>query len=411
MLETRGRIGVAATALALFLVGCGFVAPNAERQASIVTTSTTTIAANRPANMCSAGGGVSVPECRALLAIHRSAGGENWPLAWGWLQDADVCGWQGVVCEDGSVTELYLAFWGHLDGYLEGHLPPEIEDLSHLRELTVSATEVGGQHGLTSVPSEIGQLTQLEVLSLEGNALREVPSEIGQLRGLRELNLSGNHLSMLPTTLGELSLLESLSIQDNGLQEIGFSFERMNRLEVLYLQQNHLGALPPSLTALESILVLSLAENPLGELPLDLWRLDSLEWLDLTAIGLRVLPPEVSGLSGLEELDLDVNQLEELPDEIGEMSSLRWLDLGRNELRTLPSSFGNLANLQWVSLEDNQIVGDVTSALKPLVEGIGMPPVDAVASTIHLGGMGCPTSTDASLREFLRLAHASRDCS
>ena len=54
-------------------------------------------------------------------------------------------------------------------------------------------------NGITVLPPEIGQLTQLTSLSLYGNQLTALPPEIAQLTQLTELNLVGNNqLTALP---------------------------------------------------------------------------------------------------------------------------------------------------------------------------------------------------------------------
>jgi internalin A len=52
--------------------------------------------------------------------------------------------------------------------------------------------------GLTILPPEIGQLTNLRSLDLNSNQLSSLPPEIGQLTNLRSLNLFNNQLSSLP---------------------------------------------------------------------------------------------------------------------------------------------------------------------------------------------------------------------
>jgi leucine-rich repeat protein SHOC2 len=54
------------------------------------------------------------------------------------------------------------------------------------------------------LPAEIGQLTSLETLRLEGNQLTVLPPEIGQLTSLRRLALGGNRLTTLPRELADL---------------------------------------------------------------------------------------------------------------------------------------------------------------------------------------------------------------
>ena len=66
-----------------------------------------------------------------------------------------------------------------------------------------SATELDlSRLGLTELPPEIGNLSDLRVLSLDFNELRHLPSEIGNLTNLQVLGLFNNELSSLPTEIG-----------------------------------------------------------------------------------------------------------------------------------------------------------------------------------------------------------------
>jgi Leucine-rich repeat (LRR) protein len=49
---------------------------------------------------------------------------------------------------------------------------------------------------LTELPTEIGKLKSLEVLSIENNALKEVPAELYQLQNLKTLNLRDNQIPL-----------------------------------------------------------------------------------------------------------------------------------------------------------------------------------------------------------------------
>ena len=71
-------------------------------------------------------------------------------------------------------------------------LPAEIGQLTNLTSLNLYDNQ------LTSLPAEIGQLTNLTRLSLGVNQLTSVPAEIGQLTNLTELYLDGNQLTSLP---------------------------------------------------------------------------------------------------------------------------------------------------------------------------------------------------------------------
>ena len=52
--------------------------------------------------------------------------------------------------------------------------------------------------GLSKLPPEIGQLTELTSLYLQRNQLSTLPPEIGKLTSLTSLDLDNNHLSALP---------------------------------------------------------------------------------------------------------------------------------------------------------------------------------------------------------------------
>ena len=56
-----------------------------------------------------------------------------------------------------------------------------------------------GFNAITSLPSNIGALTGLTVLSLNVNAITSVPTELGALAGLQVLGLQNNQLTGLPT--------------------------------------------------------------------------------------------------------------------------------------------------------------------------------------------------------------------
>lgn len=71
---------------------------------------------------------------------------------------------------------------------------------------------------LTSLPTDIGQLSRLEKLSVKENALVTVPVSIKQLQKLSVLDLSANSLSELTAAVAECSQLEELNVSNNDLQ-------------------------------------------------------------------------------------------------------------------------------------------------------------------------------------------------
>src|SRR5205085_1556107 len=75
------------------------------------------------------------------------------------------------------------------------------------------------EFNLTTIPSSIGQLTNLNKLILElylhYNKLTTIPSSIGQLIKLNQLDLSHNQLITFSSSIIQLTRLTYLNIQNN----------------------------------------------------------------------------------------------------------------------------------------------------------------------------------------------------
>ena len=85
--------------------------------------------------------------------------------------------------------------------------------------------------GLSQIPAEITQFTNLQSLHVENNHINELPAEIGQLKNLQELNLSGNYLQSLPAEIGELTILKQLDLSLNPLKDLPAEIGNLKQLE------------------------------------------------------------------------------------------------------------------------------------------------------------------------------------
>lgn len=92
--------------------------------------------------------------------------------------------------------------------------------------------------GLIELPESIGQLTQLQSLSLANNSLSAVPESIGHLAQLQSLDLSDNQLTELPESIGRLAELKFLYLENNDLSGLPESLKNLAALEKLYLHGN-----------------------------------------------------------------------------------------------------------------------------------------------------------------------------
>ena len=105
-----------------------------------------------------------------------------------------------------SLEQLYL-----YNNQLSGSIPSEIGNLTNLGWLSLSSNQFNGE-----IPAEIGNLTSLEVLDIDDNALSgEIPAEIGNLTSLEGLFLNDNIelTGELPANLRFLPIRE-LDISD-----------------------------------------------------------------------------------------------------------------------------------------------------------------------------------------------------
>jgi Leucine-rich repeat (LRR) protein len=163
--------------------------------------------------------------------------------------------------------------------------------------------------GLTGqIPLEIGNLTNLTILSLVDNPLLTgpIPMEVGNLTNLTHLDLSNNSLTgEIPFTLGYLTSIEL---------ETG-----MYKLTHLDLSGNQLtGVIAPQMMELASLIHLDLSHNQItGEIPTGDWLGEG---------------PGIGDLNYLTSIHLNDNQFTgDIPPEIGNLNYLTKLHLNDNQ--------------------------------------------------------------------------------
>jgi len=219
-------------------------------------------------------------------------------------------------------------------------LPSEIGNLINLTELNLSRNK------LTSLPNEIGNLINLQKLYLSGgivgwgrydNQLISLPPEIGKLINLKELDLSSNQFTSLPSFITQLTKLEELKTILKKIPKEINEFLGLNRAK-------------RRIAEAEATLDLSLLY--LTSLP-NIRHLINLTELDLKHNQLTSLPNIIDGLINLTKLDLSDNHLTSLPNEIGALINLKVLDLTKNKLASLPLSLKRMIKLDKLVIGDN----------------------------------------------------------
>lgn len=200
--------------------------------------------------------------------------------------------------------------------------------------------------GLTELPPELFDLTNLRVLWLSDNQLHSLPPEIGALRQLARLRLNRNQLAALPPEFGALTELRELWLHDNQLAALPDTFWQLSQLRTLVLNGNRLTELPAAISQLRELRVLGLGK----------WDLRRGKWHE-SSVGnqLTTVPEELGQLSNLRSLMLDHIQLTKVPAELGQLSNLRTLRLDNNQLTMVPRELERLSNLQVLCLDNNQL--------------------------------------------------------
>lgn len=252
---------------------------------------------------------------------------------------------------------------------LAGPIPPELGELANLETLSLDSNELSG-----SIPPELGKLANLTTLSLSRNRLTgTLPPELGNLIRLENLNLAVSYdLTLtpprpryvlsgpLPPQLGNLARLKELDLRGHKFTgTLPSAFARLRALEYLSLTCNSLdGPIPSVVRQLRQLRHLDLSGNQFeGGIPAWMDDLDDLEFLDLASNYFLTgpIPTSVTRMTGLVRLSLGTNRLFGLiPPRLGRLTNLESLAVGNNLLTgALPPQLGNLPNLEYLSVFRN----------------------------------------------------------
>ena len=265
----------------------------------------------------------------ALEALYNATGGDSWTNNNNWLvEGVSPRTWTGTFFNaEGRLTSLVLN-----ENNLVGEIPTEITQLSALEILDLSGNQLTG-----SIPESLGDMTTLTSLSLNDNQLEgSIPESIAALVNLVNLDLYNNQLiGELPETLGGLTSLKQFEIQNN----------------------EFIGLFPSDLIALEQLEVLDISQNVFeGELPAGIGSMAQLKVLNIYDNQFfGSLPEELSGLVELLELDVSNNDFEgELATSFSEMTALVKLNLAENSISGSFEPFADLDSVRTVSIQSNR---------------------------------------------------------
>jgi len=222
--------------------------------------------------------------------------------------------------------------------------------------------------GLDSIPSEIGNITTLEVLWLDRNNLRTLPNTLQNLPNLHSLSLRHNQLATFPQQLTRLPNLSQLFLDHNRFQKVpkevwqfdnlialglsGIKKPNLNGLQhypnllTLYLQECALHHLPKQVCSLEKLRTLYIEGNRFSDLPYPFINLQLLETIYLGLNALQAVPEVLLRMGHLRYISLVQNEIDQLPERIANWTELHSLVIANNPLRHLPEQIGTLQNLR-----------------------------------------------------------------
>ncbi|WJZ87752.1 hypothetical protein VitviT2T_007107 [Vitis vinifera] len=208
------------------------------------------------------------------------------------------------ICRLKSLRNLQVFGCSNLDTF-----PEIMEDMKYLEFLDLRGT------GIKELPSSMEHLHNIGELFLSDcKNLRSLPSSICRFKSFQRLNLSGcSSLQNFPEFMEDMEYLDVLDLEGTAIKELPSSIQNLKNLRMLYLSNcKNLVTLPDSIYDLRSLeyLILPGCSN-LEKFPKNLEALCSLVELDLSHCNLMEgsIPTDIWGLYSLEKLNLRGNHM------------------------------------------------------------------------------------------------------
>ncbi len=238
-----------------------------------------------------------------------------------WVRDSTINGWNGVHIKDKRVVKLYLS------SHLINSVPKETGNLSALKTLSITKEDqwIRGKQKNDTLYQDTTKITTL-------------PAEIGKLKHLKSLTITHQNISSLPQEIGMLTNLSYLYLNNNQLIKLPAEIGKLKNLTIFDLTRNKLATLPDEITKISSLSNLKVAHNSLTKIPNSIGKIVGLTLLELDNNQLKSLPSSLGTLQYLEELSLEHNNITMLPKEITRLRSLQKFNIGQNRLHKQPLS-------------------------------------------------------------------------
>jgi Leucine-rich repeat (LRR) protein len=187
------------------------------------------------------------------------------------------------------------------DNQFEDALPEAVLGFTNLSGLIINNNK------FTSIPENIGQLSQLQKIEAANNMITSIPGSVADLSALFRLDLNNNNLTSLPD-FGEMPALWDLQLSNNQIEKLPESFGSLIKLSSLYVGNNNISVLPSSFEKLSRLRVLVLSGNNMISVPVNFCFLSSLEELYLMDNEINGPMPPLNFL-GIREINITKNKM------------------------------------------------------------------------------------------------------
>ncbi|XP_039169732.1 uncharacterized protein LOC104447127 [Eucalyptus grandis] len=238
---------------------------------------------------------------------------------------------------------------------------------------------------LSMLPVEVGHLTALKELYMDGTSIQEIPISIGHLKQLETLTASNCFsLTQLPRTICHLTNISFLSLDGTRIAALPDSIGELVTLKHLSLRDcRRIRKLPNSIGNIgRSLVELDMSGTGVSKFPDSILNLQNLKVLRMDSCFFREFPPDIGELASLEEIHASwCRSLEGgIPSEIGKLHNLRILRLRHSTISSLPAEIHQLSNLRTLDL----LHCDMIKKLPRLPSSIMVLCVDDELKSSHL---------------------------
>uniref|UniRef100_A0A2N9F2B8 non-specific serine/threonine protein kinase n=1 Tax=Fagus sylvatica TaxID=28930 RepID=A0A2N9F2B8_FAGSY len=300
---------------------------------------------------------------KALQAIKSSLIDPNGNLS-NWDQgDPCTSNWTGVVCFNTTLNDGYLHVQ-HLDfmwNNISGIIPKEIGSITSLVLLLLNGNQLTG-----SLPEELGNLPNLNRIQIDQNQISGViPTSFANLNATQHFHMNNNSISgQIPKELSILPSLVHFLLDNNNLSGyLPLEFSKLPKLRILQLDNNNFNGttIPPSYSNMRNLL--KFYHKPLMFLEA-LYACKMAIKESLRNCSLQGPIPDLSQIPNLYYLDLSSNQLNGTIPPNRLSGNTRAILLSNNNLiGPIPTNFSGLPHLQILSIANNSLSGSVASSI------------------------------------------------